>query len=1144
MSHPASDQSTISGTAMTTYRLEATSELMQNYLQAQILLPEDKFEAQQTDAGTALLFSIGTGGVLFLTKEVPGIAHGWQRADLSSAQIKQDLPAGRCTNFASALSVPVPGQAGSIHLAMVVNDGANDHLYLSLSNSASDTAWSAAPVWLACPFNGGAPPSQLAIAGVQISEASDGEFIVVDIVGNPGNAVPLLARYYIDVSQAGAPQWVKHNVPIDIETAVYASCLGRSRSSQDVDGLYLAGKVDGAAQLVYSPLYNPFNPALPPLSRRLALPGNLIADTIAACRNADNTSDLYATANGALYYFSAANQADGAQALKVIDNPLFEGLRKLFASVAGGRVTVWGLNAADQVMYSSADQAHVAEPGGWSRPSIILSAVDAMSPYLDRDYSANTFFAHTAHGLVKVVKSPGTGLWRSHDIILPPQDTQAAATRISSYTSHVQVTGADGLPAAEALVGLSASNVTSVYVNHLYYVVGPKPIMVTADTTGSIAIVESVKTLSGTRFTLTIGDQSLTVNPMDAAAARMDSLGSVEGLRAAVITANDGSTRPLVASAVPDSDLDTVARSNTALKSAYGALSSPSMRTLAASAAPYPHTLAAFPDAIAADLGDLFSWLESGVESLVSIVKDAATDAWHFVAHIAGEVYQGVLDCAEKVMGAIKWVFNAIKTAIEDLILFLEFLFAWKDILVTHRVMKNVFNQYVQHAIGSLGQDKAAVTAAFTQLQTAIDRWADIPDFGPAAAGVTTDDSYGAQHSAPGNLGLHHYKGNAANGVAAYQAPSPSEAIFQDLMTLLEQEGDTLSGACNAIKTDIVDQFGTLSATDILKKFAAILTDTLLQSAEHIIVAAIDVLAQLATGFVDMLNSTIDIPVLSWLYRELTGDDLSILDLVCLVAAIPATILHKAAAGHVPFPKGDAFTDALLDAGSFAQVQAAFQVQPSVRAAGVMLSDAPPVLDETRLKVFGFVTGLFAFAGCIVQIVTMTIDRVLDAAGVDNARPKTLAVLSCMGNLMYVSPNIATFINVKSSNWYQQMNNVLTGISILKGFAAIPFASTNSAVKTYGFAGVESVINLAWNVPVIMNIVDNHARWDDDYKSLIPESIGNFGFNFGGMLELIIAKTKDVDTILAQYAMMGAYGVCMPVAGGIYEFVPGQNHGA
>lgn len=385
---------------------------------------QGKFEVRQTDAGSALLFSIA-GGVLCLDREVPGA--GWHRTDLSSAQIRHDLVRGRCTDFASALSVSVPGRPGVVHLAMVVNDGCNDHLYLSLSNPASDRAWGAAPVWTACPFNAGSAPARLAIARVQIGEANDGLFIVVDIAGHAGGAAPRRSSYVIDAGQAGLPRWLPHNVPVDAGTAIYASCLGRSRGGWKVDGLYLAGKLGDTPQLIYAPLYHPFIPSLPVMPRRLALPDDLAAGTIAACRHPDNTASLFATADGALYFFSPTNQFDGAQALQLIADPLFEDMRMLWACAAGGRFTVWGLNGAGQVITASADQALAAEPAHWRGPRVILSGVDAMWPCTDREQPAATFFAQTANRMRKVVPSSAADAWTVIDMALEENRGRNAA---------------------------------------------------------------------------------------------------------------------------------------------------------------------------------------------------------------------------------------------------------------------------------------------------------------------------------------------------------------------------------------------------------------------------------------------------------------------------------------------------------------------------------------------------------------------------------------------------------------------------------------------------------------------------------------------------------------------------------------------
>jgi hypothetical protein len=56
-----------------------------------------------------------------------------------------------------------------------------------------------------------------------------------------------------------------------------------------------------------------------------------------------------------------------------------------------------------------------------------------------------------------------------------------------------------------------------------------------------------------------------------------------------------------------------------------------------------------------------------------------------------------------------------------------------------------------------------------------------------------------------------------------------------------------------------------LSVTDVITKFLAIVTDTVLQSTENVLVTVLDVFGQLVQGLMDMLTAKLDIPALSWL---------------------------------------------------------------------------------------------------------------------------------------------------------------------------------------------------------------------------------------------------------------------------------------
>lgn len=1161
---------------MSTYTVTTSAELMENYIQADFLLPQDKFTALQTEAGASLLFSIGTGGVFYLTVESPGETNGWRQADLGAAQIEADF-GGKATvkTFGAAQAVPVTtGGQAQIHLGMVINDGTNDHLYLSLNNSDSDLAWTSQPAWTKAPFNAvdgnGAPitpPSPFQIVNVMLSEAADGEYIVVDTVRNPGQGADFVTRYYVDPSNPSSPKWTLHDLAIDVRSVSEDSCLGRTARAGGVDGLYTKGFVGQSAQFLYTPLYNAIDPTMPPAPSRLHLPGELIPDAIAAARNPDNTSDLYAAAQGSLYWFASTNQRNDAIGIKVANSPLLAAVRNLYAYSADGSVTVWGLNGDDEVFYLTCPVGQQQSPAAWNVPLTILTGVDAISPFIDRNYNANTFFAHSGTGLVKAVKSPTTGLWSSRQITLPPTATTQPATAIHSYTTHIQVTDASGQQAPNVPVTLTATNVTSVYVNHLYYLIGPSPIQLTTDAFGTITIVELTSSLTATRYQVSVASQNqIPINTMDTAWQRNAQYTTTDSLQAARIVNRDGSTRDFVPTGTSPQALQGVAKSNQALADAYKHLSSSptppaaGTRVLAAPRAATLVTGDALEGALV-DVGDLFNWLASGVDALVQVFEDAVNDIWYVMVTIGDAVYHAVLDCVEAVVAAATWIYNAIKIAVEDVIQFLEFLFGWQDILTTHKVLKNVFLCVAQSAVDGIETAKTAVHTISADLQAQINAWAGLPDFNQtASATIAANPPPNGQNSAPANLGVHHFQGGAASASSSLSPVSPAEQILHDLVQLMEQEGDTLSAAANAVKTQIIDQFSTLSVTDIIKKLLGIVADTVIQSTENVLETALDVFAQLVRGAIDLLTAKLDIPVLSWLYHELTGEDLSFLDVVCLVAAIPVTIVYKAATlaatqtEKAPFPEGDPFTNGLLAAKNWSQIQAQFYQAPQAvsgtfASRAVATSAATPVLDEDRLKVFSFTTGIISCVGAVVVAVVSTVQRGISTV-FDKTYIKTLATVGCAGTLAYLSPNYSALINVETNPWYADFTFGITSIGILKSMASIPAAAYESDNAKLALSFIQSFAIMVRLVPTIANIVYHKDEWDTTYKSLIPEAIGNFAFDFAGMLEfpivLLIVKKADPKVIAVltgvQIALMATYSVCMTIAGGIYLFVPGQKH--
>jgi hypothetical protein len=91
-----------------------------------------------------------------------------------------------------------------------------------------------------------------------------------------------------------------------------------------------------------------------------------------------------------------------------------------------------------------------------------------------------------------------------------------------------------------------------------------------------------------------------------------------------------------------------------------------------------------------------------------------------------------------------------------------------------------------------------------------------------------------------------------------------------------------------------------------------------LQALESIVLAVLDALGDALAGLQSAWTAAPDIPILSWLYKYVItgtpqnpGDTLTLLDLMSLLLAVPATILYKLLIGHgttPPFTASDVAT--------------------------------------------------------------------------------------------------------------------------------------------------------------------------------------------------------------------------------------------
>ncbi|KAI9932419.1 hypothetical protein MW887_008660 [Aspergillus wentii] len=92
--------------------------------------------------------------------------------------------------------------------------------------------------------------------------------------------------------------------------------------------------------------------------------------------------------------------------------------------------------------------------------------------------------------------------------------------------------------------------------------------------------------------------------------------------------------------------------------------------------------------------------------------------------------------------------------------------------------------------------------------------------------------------------------------------------------------------------------------------------NVILDITEKSLIAVLELPKALANSMVKMLDGPIDITIRSTVYKKVAGAEMSVLDLVCLVAAILANVIFKMATNRELFPD-NANMNALITAKDF-----------------------------------------------------------------------------------------------------------------------------------------------------------------------------------------------------------------------------------
>ncbi|KAJ6108664.1 hypothetical protein N7523_009987 [Penicillium sp. IBT 18751x] len=1118
------------------------SELMKNQKYASVMDP-----ARQWDFP---FFSIGADEVLYATQETSASQTGWIKYDISSGLAGRF---GEMTIAAKQFAVTQsPKSTSSVDLALVTRVNGNDSLFLALDVSTAPGTLANMPFWVDASFDaqGRAPPLPFTIADVYLMNIPGaGVLCFADVIRNPADNTQVIDRYYIDINSS--PMWTFHPLPDDISAGSVVSCLGK-RPEDPVGGIYTFGFIGSTQDLIYTPVATKENPF--PESIHLTFPP--FPTTIASMLDSSGNTYLFLAWSlvAAIYVFTPDRQYNGAwpeaaadsQFLR--DTKILYGTQNLTATSVSGRTVLSGINYSSELWTVSCPSGSETNTDAWSNPVPLFYDVSQFAHYLNAYQGAanSVLFAQTYESqLMQLTQDPITSIWAERSVLLPA-DNVNSVIEFCSYTSHVKIVDANGMGVSNYLVSLSSSSPTSVNVNDIYWILRPdETVQIFTNSSGAITIIEETQTLSGTTInvTISVNGQNIveTIDPHENACQRLSTLTSFDGVSTATVTDSNGVSKPLVpiSSVALDQMVFAANEFQTLLDIKPQLLVNGNAKAKPALMADGPAKGGPSSRGIGSWFkllwGDMVRWFKKAWNTVRKAYSQIIDGVWHFIVEVGDDIYSAVIDSVAAVVGAAEYVFKQIAVAYDDIVKYLGFLFNWDDIKRTHFVVKNILKLSAQQVSNSITEIEDGIKSSFATIEEKVDQWSGLPDPGQTIGQQeASQSSVPSKNSPQANWALHHATSNLQNAQSEHDLNVPVtkqlEAAFTDLFNMMTTEEADIIAMVKSL-VDVVKDFASLSAKQLFEKIAAIITDFVLNTVENCVLTLLDLVKLFTDAFLAALDAPLNIPILSPIYKNITGDQLSYLDLVCLIGAIPATVIYKAITNDVPFPANDV-TNQLITAPDYTTLRSIFDTsQPSqeqqIAYAKYMViagKEKLPAVDKAG--VFDICTvvsdGMALFCSIFVWDCSVT------KTTVEGIPSKTLRGISMVSYLGYVMPDLIGGLQT-SRTWYNGLNWAITGVSI--GKVAVDNITTNEIYQ--GIVGplVECAINVAWVVPAVGDFIENNRT-----TSAKENFAANILFDVGGMLTP--GASKDIcgpevvaAVLVAQLALNLGYGSCCVVAG-------------
>ncbi|MBK8968976.1 MAG: hypothetical protein IPM36_20355 [Lewinellaceae bacterium] len=1060
-----------------------STEFMDNFRRVRLIEPQRDFLALQNIYGNTILLSISTDHRLHLTVEKTGSKTGWEQFEISPHMNGTPM---EVSQIAAVQSTDL-SRIDLIISAKNTSGPVKDHLLVSLGHSSDSLLnnWD----WKEIPDDR-KTESPLVISDIFIANSGTKPTIVVDTQSNDGR--DSIQRYYINPD--GSQYWKSHGLAANLTAGTVQMCVGRSYH-QRVDGIYTLGKNNNETHIIYTPLYNERNPGIAAPVTNLAFPSSQVGASMALAAaslpkyDTRGMTTLFVAGAGQLYYLHGGDQSNGT-ALKLLQSDdLYHDVEQLYVNISNHKIAIWGRNAHQQIFYSTCDLDDFETPDKWSKPLPILNGVTQLSPYINKANDCLTFFAAgSGNNLIKATQTADSSIWNSQPITLP--DPGVPAKKGKAYITHVVVHDINNCPLANVDVTLSVEGSAGVYINDEYFALDSSPQKVRTDSSGELHITEWVDGCRGTSIKAQLSPEYVTdTNPMHKSMQKMARLDSVEKLNNAQYQDHKGNTYKLIPAGakITDEQAQQLVSSVQALSHAWNNVSNQAIEIASKLEDVVGQNLERYQRVHDLDSGfhyvthlasDVLRWAADTADSVVSVVKDTGSDVWHFIVKNGDKVVGFVIKTCDEVMKGLELLWKTIVGRLNDLWNYLMFVFDVADVMMTKDIFKCFVGFYFDQAKDWLKGVEGGLDEGIDSAKSALHRWAedDSIDFSALRSpimGFKGGHDNSKALSAPSKLLQSHFRHNVAN---AQTVPFKGfETVKDDLEHLLHKLAERVHDADGEIRQLIKDvralivYKGSLLDPDfvvLLRKIAVDIGELALTALRAILDVVIELFIILVDAIRAVLTKPFYIPVLSEsLDYFFSLKDVSLLDIILLIGALPATTVYKIIHNKAPFPKDDPTTQLILSSPNYQAFKTAVKTATDQNIKWA--KDSITISDRFKDIIFG----TLHIAGGMANTLKTMLEMVEEE---ENGEAPGLSLpIGVLGLVAYGKEIIAHVLEtpqaVKGSA-VEIFSNILGSVGILQqlAFRILPGEMSGVSMEPIA-AGVDVVLSSASMIPLTVD---------------------------------------------------------------------------